>query len=82
MEKQQTPFFFDLTEPVTERTIYNTRLEHANHYTTDKAGIEHAYRIKMEQTDKVEIYFRFDWFLIENISHVNGITIYGWKTKV
>ena len=46
MEKQQTPFFFGLTEPGTERTIYHFLLEHAYHYTTDAVGIEHAYKIK------------------------------------
>ena len=42
-EKQQTPFFFfGLTRPGTERTIYHILLEHAYHDTTDALGIEHA----------------------------------------
>jgi hypothetical protein len=51
-EKQQTPFFFGLNGLGTERTIYHTRLEHANRYTTDKVGIEHAYTIKWYRLKK------------------------------
>jgi hypothetical protein len=37
-EKQQIPIFFivfGLTQPGLEPTIYRTREEHSNHYTTD-----------------------------------------------
>jgi hypothetical protein len=44
VEKQQTPIF-GLARSALEPTIYRTRGEHANHYTTDAIALQHTTNI-------------------------------------